>query len=152
MKVIFFIFFLFNWVSCTSSHNNPISRNKENIKIEDKLLNKHYVFENDTLQQYLELSWLNEKTISFKLVSKNMKRKQESKIEGVAKLKNGDIEIDEDAEGNAFPVNEYIFEKNCWLAFRLDKNTQTKVSILEADCMVNNIFCPFASIDYLIQQ
>jgi hypothetical protein len=120
--------------------------------IEKNSINTVYVFENDTLKQIIELSLYNEKEIAFKLISQNKQRKQEAKIEGVAKIKGGDVEIDEDAEGNAYPVNEYIYEKDCWLAFRIDKDTKTKMRINESDCNLHNQYCPFSSVDLLIKQ
>ncbi|KAF0128603.1 MAG: hypothetical protein FD155_3161 [Bacteroidetes bacterium] len=154
MKTIKFILCLFICVSCTSqtSQNNTSSKKEEETNIEKNSINTVYVFENDTIKQTVELSLCNEKEIAFKLISQNKQRKQESKIEGIAKIKGGDIELDEDAEGNAYPVNEYIYEKDCWLAFRIDKDTKTKIRINEADCNLHNLYCPFASVDLLVKQ
>jgi len=155
MKMIKFILCLFICVSCTSqtSQNNSSSNKEEKINKEENSINTVYVFENDTIKQTVELSLFNEKEIVFKLISQNKLRKQESKIEGIAKIKGGDIELDVDAEGNAYPVNEYIYEKDCcWLAFRIDKDTKTKMRIIAADCNFHNLCCPFASVGLLVKQ
>lgn len=154
MKTIKFILCLFICVSCTSqtSQNDTSSIKEEKTNIEKDLISTLYVFENDTIKQTVELSLCNEKEIVFKLISQNKQRKQVSKIEGIAKNKGGDIELDEDAEGNAYPVNEYIYEKECWLAFRIDRDTKTKMRINEADCNLHNLYCPFASVDLLVKR
>jgi|WetSurSiteA1Bulk_404760.scaffolds.fasta_scaffold21758_2 hypothetical protein len=154
MKTIKLTFCLFIFVSCTSqtSQNNTSSIKEEETNIEKNSINTVYIFENDTIRQTVELSLCNEKEIAFKLISQNKQRKQESKIEGIAKNKGGDIELDEDAEGNAYPVNEYIYEKECWLAFRIDRDTKTKMRINEADCDLHNLYCPFASVDFLVKR
>jgi len=145
---------LFFFVSCTSqtSQNNTFSKKEEKTNIKKNSINTIYVFENDSIKQTIELSLCNEKEIVFKLISQNKYRNQESKIEGIAKIKGGDIELDEDSEGNAYPVYEYIYEKDCWLAFRIDKETKTKIRINEANCILHNLYCPFASVDLLVTQ
>lgn len=154
MKTMRFILYLFICVSCTSqTPQNNISPKKEvKTNIAKNSVTTVYVYENDTIRQTVELSFCNDKEIAFKLISQNKQKKQDAKIEGIAKTKDGDVEIDEDAEGNAYPVNEYIYEKDCWLAFRMDKDTKTKMRINEANCKLHNKFCPFASVDLLIKQ
>ena len=154
MKAIILIFSLFVCLSCTHQtpkDNTSTNNDTESIK-ESNSLNTAYVFENDTLKQTVEISLFNEEEIVFKLISENKYRKQKALIEGIAKIKEGDIELDEDAEGNAYPVNEYIYEKECWIAFRIDIKTKTKMRINEADCNQHNLYCPFASFDVLIKQ
>lgn len=153
LKFIILYFLLF--VACTSKQSNKVqshTSSKKDIKsnIKNTPTPKYYIFENDTLKQVLELKVYQEHEIAFKLISLNKKRKQQAKIEGIAKSKSGDIEIEEDTEGNAYPVNEYIYEKNCWLAIRIDRSTKTKIRINEAECNIHNLYCPFSSIDLLV--
>jgi hypothetical protein len=155
MKTIMFILCLTICASCINSQTSKsqtFSNKKDKISIEKSSITAVYVFENDTIKQTVELSFCNEKDIVFKLISQNKLRKQEAKIEGIAKIKGGDIEIDEDVEGNAYPVNEYIYEKDCWIAFRIDKDSKTKIRINEADCNFRNLYCPYASVDLLVKQ
>lgn len=153
MKAVLCIFCLFFCVSCTSQTSNSPSQNKVTKSyFERDSLKTVYIFENDTLKQTIVLSRFNENEIDFKLISENKSRKQKALLEGIAKIKDGDVEIDEDSEGNAYPVNEYIYEKDCWLAFRIDRSTHERMRINEADCNQHSQYCPFASVDLLIKQ
>lgn len=116
------------------------------IKFQSK---SFYLYENDTLKQMVEISRINEKELNFKLISENKYRNQTSMIEGVAKFKH--IEMDEDMEGNGCPILEYLYNEDCWLAFRIDRNTGGWLIVNEADCKNSNPFCPLESVGYLIK-
>ncbi len=168
MKSIKFILCLFVCVSCTSQtsqknqsslkekitsiEKDSVSRKEVKASFEKDSATTVYIFENDTIKQTVELNKCNDKEIVFKLTTQNKHSKQDAKIEGIAKMKGGDVEIDEDAEGNAYPVNEYIYEKDCWLAFRIDRDNKSKMRINEANCNLHKKNCPFASVDILIKQ
>jgi len=90
-----------------------------------------YSFENDTLSQRIEVSFVTESEIKFRLVCENKKRIQSSQIEGKAKCKiDADPEIDEDEDGNAYPAQQYFFENYCWLSIRIDLEQKEKIGIL----------------------
>jgi hypothetical protein len=150
MKIIPLIFCMFVFAAC-SKPSTVSTRNdaKENYANSASTV---FVFENETLKQTAELSAFTENEISFKLTSENKVKKQKAVIEGIAKTKGGDPEIDEDAEGNAYPSVEYTYNKGCWLAFRLDMDTKTRMRINEADCTLHNPDCPFASAGLLTKQ
>lgn len=114
--------------------------------------NSLYLYENDTLKQTVEISQLSDKEIHFKFISENKYRKQTFMIEGVALNKYDGIEIDEDEEGNAYPMLEYIYNGDCWLAFRIDLKARKYLRIKQADCKRYNVFCPLNSIEFLIKQ
>ena len=154
MKAIKLILCFFICASCISqtSQDNLSSKNDAKSDVDKKPMSTVYVFENETLKQTVELSFFNEKEIAFKLISQNKKEKQYAQIEGIAKMRGGDVEIDEDAEGNAYPVDEFIYEKNCWLAFRIDRNTKARMRVNETNCNLHSQYCPFASVGLLIKQ
>jgi hypothetical protein len=111
-----------------------------------------FVFENETLKQTVELGTFTENEIAFKLTSENKVKKQRAAIEEVARSAGGDPETDEDADGNAYPAVEYIYRKSCWLTFRIDWDTKTRMRINEADCSVHGPDCPFASAGLLMKR
>lgn len=111
-----------------------------------------FEFENDTLKQYVELYSRNEREISFLLVSRNKITMQEARLAGIAKNKGGDAELDEDADGYAYVVTEYIYDNECWLAFRLDNDTNTRIRVNEADCAMSTDSTPFYSIALLVKK
>lgn len=54
-------------------------------------------------------------------------------FDGQAILKNGDSEIDEDENGVAYPVDEYVSDGEEYLAFRFDADSHTRVRIVMDD-------------------
>jgi hypothetical protein len=107
-----------------------------------------FIYENDTIKQTVKIQFMNDDEIKFQLNCENKMRNQNAFIEGIAKSKDGDLEIDEDEEGNAYPVIEFIYEKDCWLAFRIDLDTRSILRIHMADCTPNP-YCPFSSVGIL---
>jgi len=166
MKVILllFPFFLFS-CSLKEKKETPItilenSFNQENYDDKEVTLNNDettsqeivYIYENDTLKQTVKLTFINEEKIDFLFVSENKIKKQKESIQGIAKNNDGDIEIDEDDEGNAYPVNEYIYSGNCWLAIRINMEDESTIRIKVADCKRHNPNCPFYSVGLLLRQ
>jgi hypothetical protein len=114
-----------------------------------------YSFENDTLKQTVELSRITKTEIRFKLISENKFRGQMNYTAGTAKniYIDYDPEIDEDEEGMAYPVNEYIHEGDCRLSFRIEMDRQEKMQVKVADnCLSSNPYCPLASAGILRKQ
>ena len=68
-------------------------------------------------------------------------------IEGVAKFKH--IEMDDDMEGNGCPIREYLYNEDCWLAFRIERNNGDWLKVNEANCKNRNPYCPLESLGYL---
>jgi len=164
--VIFIVIINFLFVfSCTTGNDKDVMntetvlQNNEGEVVSDEpeiiknnsSLNIVYVYENDTLIQTVKLFFVNKREIEFQLISENKVRQQKASIEGIAKTNNGDAEIDEDEEGNSYPVNEYIYESDCWLSFRIDMETQTTMKIIMEDC-ISNQYCPFSSVGILKKQ
>jgi hypothetical protein len=159
------IIFLFSIVGCGNQHkmghDNVVSDSIIEIVNSDYLLENQYVdgsdsvviytYENDTLFQKVELKFISEKSISFVLTSKNKQRNKLSKIEGLAKSKvDLDPEIDEDEEGNAYPAEQYFFEKSCELLIRVDIEQKNKLRVIEANCEnQHDSVCPFTSVGIL---
>lgn len=159
MKTILFIFCLFLCMSCTSqTTSKPSQVQKENIQninsVPKRQQNKPviYIFENDTIKQKVELGLFNDKELNFTLTTENKAQKKKAILKGLAKIKNGDVELDEDSEGNAYPVDEYIYDFECWIAFRIERGSHLRMIIKEADCKQHDYSCPFASEGILVKQ
>jgi hypothetical protein len=112
-----------------------------------------YIYENDSLKQTVTVDYINKSAITFKLTSYNRRVNQTAMIEGTAKDKSSGLatEIDEDENGNTYPVMEYIYSGDCWLSFRVDVETQTTIRVTLADCE-DNPYCPFTSMGILKKQ
>ncbi len=165
MKNIFLVFSLLAFIACDNQvKNNNLNMhlnkgiekrkdNSETSKVTTQVHQKQFsfVYENDTLLQKLDIKSFSAESIEFSLTSTNKSKNKTVNIEGVAKAKSSsDPEIDEDEEGNAYPAQVYIFEKDCWLSFRIDMESKDKVRIVEADCdKFHNANCPFASVSTL---
>ena len=170
-----FILLLFFLYSCSSQgdkdfvNKNPSVQVDEQSKIisdkndtiQDSVLsNIVFIYEDDTFKQTVKLCFINEKKIKFQFISENKIKKQNAFIEGIAKNISFDLdldcEIDEDEDGVAYPVNSYIYkeknERNCWLAFRIDMESNSIMRINEADCKKQNPNCPFYSVGLLLRQ
>ena len=63
---------------------------------------------------------------------------------GQAILKNGDSEIDEDENGIAYQVDEYVSDGEEYLAFRFDSDSHKRVRIVmdEETAAMNNVTMP----------
>lgn len=93
-----------------------------------------YHFRSDSLSQTVQIDSLSPGTIRFSYSISGVP-KQQYRLEGTAVLKDGDLEIDEDEDGNAFPVEEYVYKKDdCYLAFRIDADTRSRMSITNSGC------------------
>jgi hypothetical protein len=110
-----------------------------------------YSFENDTLLQKIEIVYISNNEIRFKILSKNAKRNLVSTIEGIAKRgENTDLEIDEDEDGISYPSVEYVYEEGCRLSIRIEMERKEKVRIIEFQCeRMHSKSCPFTSIGLL---
>ena len=172
VKIVLLIFSLF-FFSCSSKEKKEISTatltesfnqetedNKETVQDTPSSCFV-YVYENDTLKQTLKLVFLSEKKeIDFNLTSENKLKKQKESIQGVAKRENGDLELDEDDEGNVYLVHEYIYDGDCWIAFRVnleckDINLEAKATVRikgGSKCNKQHPNCPFYSIGLLLKQ
>ena len=160
--LLFFLFPLF-LCSCSLKENKTatsLNDDKEETVNHDETTQQDsyqmiYVYEDDTFKQTLKVSFLNEEEIDFLFISENKIKKQKESIQGIAKneyLGFGSVELDEDDDGNAYPVDEYIYHGNCWLAFRINMEDKSTVRIKVADCEEENPNCPFYSIGLLLRQ
>lgn len=93
-----------------------------------------FVFKNENVKQTLEIIEQKEKTIKYRYIINSKKSDASVKFEGIANLKKGDAETDEDENGTAYLVDEYIDESDCWIAIRIDSDTHTKLRVIVADC------------------
>jgi hypothetical protein len=149
IRYLIIILLLLTAFSCKKQEDNRRSNTDNTKQKQDSTYNeKIYLYEDNEFVQRIKVKKINDKSISFVLISKNKIKKLSNTISGVAKLNEGSGENDNDEEGNAYFVNEYMYDTdNCWLAFRIDVDTKSLMRIKEADCdKLRNPDCPFASI------
>ena len=119
----------------------------------DSLNNVLYECKNDTLLQILAVKYITKKLIVFELTTTNKVKNETSTLTGSAKKgkSNQDPEMDEDSEGNAYPVTEYHYTKNeCSLSIRIARDTKDRARVLEYGCnKLHEINTPFASVGVL---
>jgi hypothetical protein len=89
-----------------------------------------FLFENDTLQQKILIQRIKSKEIEFELITTNKLKKKSSKISGIAILKEGDVEIEVNSEGDAYPVYEYVYKGDCYVAIRIDIDSFSLIKII----------------------
>jgi hypothetical protein len=88
--------------------------------------------------------------LQYKYIVESVQDNKKIEFKGIAILKQGDAEMDEDENGYAYLVNEYIDETDCWISIRIDAENKTKARVIIADCEkkeVKNI--PLSSIGIL---
>lgn len=157
VKHILYCITLF-WVACYSSVSafcmNKVNP-KSNIPNATPIANADSLFlfeySNDTISQRLQFTFLDDSKIEFKLTSENKVRNKTVVKQGIAinEYKNfGASETDEDETGSLYPVVEYIYRKECWLAFRFDI-AHTHLRIKEADNGKAVPCCPLKSVGIL---
>ena len=54
-------------------------------------------------------------------------------LAGKAILKVGDLEWDDDDDGVAYPVDEYVYDSVCYMAIRLDAETRMRARVVTDD-------------------
>lgn len=139
----------------SKSSNDSLSKKRKDIRPisiqqEPSSQEEIFIYDNDTISQKVEISYLSGDRIAFKLTSCNKNQNKKSSIEGVALSRNTDPEIDEDEDGNAYPAQQYFFEKGCWLSFRIDMEQRDKLRVIERDCGDHrDKNCPFHSLTVL---
>lgn len=128
------------------------SRGERRIKddssqVSSKIL--YFQFQNDTLAQNLQVSFLSKTQVHFMLASINKKRGEQQKIQGNAILPNGlqDTEEDNDENGMAYASNEFVYHNDgCWLYLRIDADSTNKIQIKKVKWPGMTLYCPYYSI------
>lgn len=148
-------------ISCSSSVNSNTQEQTKSIKDNDseavsefmtKYSDTHEVFrfENEGVIQMVALKPINDTLMSFYIETFSKEKDISSSLRGTAKLKKGDVEIDEDENGIGYPVREYIYNEKCWIAIRLAMQTKDKVRINSSECdSLKSSLTPFSSISVL---
>lgn len=67
-------------------------------------------------------------------------------IQGNANLRNGDAEMDENEDGISHLVDLFEYQKECYLAIRIDAETYSRIRIVAGDC---DLYNRLNSVDYL---
>jgi hypothetical protein len=85
------------------------------------------------LTQELEVTGLGKKTVSFKL---NLSGSCQRTFSGVARLKGGDLESDEDEKGVGYFADEYVHtaKNGCALYLRIKVKDAQRAVVKQADC------------------
>ncbi|OWP83290.1 hypothetical protein BWK59_11300 [Flavobacterium davisii] len=111
---------------------------KEKVKYET--ISQIYQLDNDTLFQEVELKKIEKGKIDFVIISKSKTQNNTEEIQGIAFVSEGsDVEFEEDEEGNAIPVTEYLYKnENCWISLKIDMENKNFLKLREADCNVFN--------------
>ncbi|MCT4602054.1 MAG: hypothetical protein N4A59_03985 [Marinifilum sp.] len=152
MRNIVLVLSMFVLMSCSS--NAQQNCNLSSISKENKLLGKEIFFcESNSLLQVLGVKFKTEDELEFTLIVFNKSKNKRSELSGVARMNEGDMEFDEDENGESYPVNEYFYKKDCWLSIRIDADNQNKLRIISADCeKYESKETPFTSDQILIKK
>ena len=154
---ILYIIVLLSFVSVSTILIINIDKNKFKNGTENyQEKNQTFLYENNDLKQTVEIKKLTKDVITFKLISENKLKKLNSSIEGIANGNDENLGSESDCcneRGDSYFVREYTFsDSNCWLSFRIDKDTEKTMKITEADCKIDTKDTPFESVDTLIKQ
>lgn len=138
-------------VSCNEKKRNTDINNQTksedtivNVKPKNKEISNQsiqiYSFENDTILQRVKIIKITKKEISFVITSEDKREGNKKQIEGIALTSdNSDIEFEEDEEGNALPIAEYLYKRGeCWLSVRIGIENQNFLKLKEARCNIFN--------------
>lgn len=169
MKGRYLIFLLpFITVCCNSKDENGKIKDETEIKtktisvnvdsvplkiddtIKDSVSFDTFIFQNDSINQTIEINRKGKKEIIFKYVSTNKKKGLKSVVSGIAKSNYGFSEIDEDETGLSYSCAEYVYnKKGCNIYIRISQEFD-KIIIKEADCNYKEIlYCPYSSLGIL---
>jgi|YNPMSStandDraft_1061717.scaffolds.fasta_scaffold91487_2 hypothetical protein len=106
--------------------------NEENIE-KNGDFDYAYFYEDTIFNDILRVKYIDENKIKFKLIIENKNLKCKKEIVGTASLRDSEtgIELDEDEEGNAYPVNEFEYkDKGCFTYIRISFDKKDKASIV----------------------
>ena len=93
-----------------------------------------YRFEDDTLRQSLRVVQLSARTIQFRVVDSLKTTGQVRRLEGTATALPGDPEIDEGADGTAYPAVAYHYQGTCYLSVRIEFPTRQRAQLVSDNC------------------
>lgn len=159
-RTIIYISTLF-LLSCTHTVNSNTDSQIESNQVDFQKKASEFVtkyistsdifkFENNEIIQIIAIQYIDENTIKFILKIISKADENESNLAGNAKIKVGDSEIDEDEEGIGYPVNEYVYDGDCWISIRIALQTKDMLRIISSDCgKLSSKHEPFDSIGIL---
>lgn len=154
ISILFEIFLLI--VSCNNSNKKQANETSQIKGLKDNSIGTkaEYKFENDTFLEVLDCEFVQKDKLEFNLKAQNKLTKHSYNIKGAAKNEypNGDPEIDDDLDGNAYSVNQYTYKgkKGCSIEFRIDAENGLMAQIHSFHCQDNySKDCPVSSIGIL---
>lgn len=145
MKNLFLCFAIFAMIGCTTNKNsnaNTVS-NRFIVEFEKKAsdftgkysaTHEIYRYEDTEFVQIAAILRSKGDSVSFCLKTISKLMDDEATISGVAVSQNGDVEIDEDMNGIGYPVLEYIYSGDCWIALRLALESNDMLRINSDGC------------------
>ena len=105
------------------------------VTSEQKKNSMIFTCENDTIRQTLTVDSIGVHTLKFVITSFNKITKKEATLKGVAVSGSSqDYESEDDEKGYSYEVTEYIYEKQCWISLRIERDGKSKAVIKQADC------------------
>ncbi len=152
MKKLIVCCFLLIFISCVNSaQNTPYQKIIQNDIFNN--MKKIYRVDGNEILQVLGTGIVSKNELDFVLFVYNKKTEKTCHIAGKAIKKEGDMEFDEDEFGNSIPVNEYIYNNNCWIAIRISQDEKT-ASTTAAECksVDEEKLLPFSSIGLMKKQ
>jgi len=139
MKIIFVIIAVIGLTACDQKQQNiqkSIALTKQALPMASSFPSVATFFaENNVLKQNLNVTWVTPDRIDFIYLITDKKSGFESKLNGIATSLNGDPEIDEDENGDAYPAIEYWFKDcNCQFAIRIDMENKSMARTKSGGC------------------
>jgi hypothetical protein len=146
-RIFMLILLLF---SCTDNINEKqynsklydtltVDENAKNEVVNEKNIEENgdfdyaYFYEDTIFNDVLQVKYLDKNKIKFKLIIENKNLKCKKEIVGNASLRDSEagMELDEDEEGNSYPVNEFEYkDKECFIYIRISFDKKDKASIV----------------------
>jgi hypothetical protein len=133
--MLFYMMMMLNWSLLSVPTQKDIETDYDQLYL--------YHSEKKDVEQRLYVKFLSEKECEFKLVI--VREKCDDSFSGKAILKAGDSEIDEDASGEAYPVDEYYSDNPNLELFLRIANDREKAKIVFAYKKNTQNSCTFVS-------
>jgi hypothetical protein len=139
MKIIFVIIAVLGLTACDQKRQS-IDKSTEPTKQTLPMVSNSsgiatFFAENDVLEQNLHVTWVAPDRIDFLFLVTDKKSRLERELSGIATSLNGDPEIDEDENGEAYSAIEYWYHNgNCQLAIRIDMKDKLMARTKSGGC------------------
>ena len=138
------------WMSQNKETYFPVRQEIKSEQVNSKQKSQMFKFENNKVIQSVSIINEDINSINFILKSEDKINKETSQISGVALLRIGDPEIEEDLDGNSYAAKEYVYTKDCELRLRIGIDSESLMRVNEFGCgEMHTISTPFESVSIL---